>query len=589
MGWFALCASIKSCNRLFDLSCPQCDEELFENAKNDFIRTQRVPNKNAWEFPFLPGFPGDPYIALESEVRRIVGRTWGKRVDRRLRIPNQRGCFDSSTGKGGTLSARPWELENENPGLIRSVVAKTKGKARVVTLQNSYVKGILEPIHDALYDHISQYDWIVRGQLTEAHLEPLVKDREEDEYHISGDYSQATNFIDKRATMVVVRVLCESDSLTLEEKRVLWDSFDKLQHVECSGKRTVFERVQMMGSYLSFPILCVINRALYLLARRWEIMVSPGCRKDGTRRPARFNGDDCAFNGTKEFYGLWKQVTSFFGMVVNDEKTGLSKEWIELNSEAFSTSVGRLAPKPVLSFLACKNDDLLLQAINQTRGLSFKTRVWIVNHLILHEIRVRDVTPEALPRGIFNRLVKKAWFRKAVRNVDLSAAKTFEWDSDSETMIRTDPFRGIEMVVGTPPTEENREWFDDKYRDCQREFLECERGRSVRVPKSAWYAKPRQEPPKKITNPRPKILLELGKPEWQWIWPKDLYQFVISREPWRLGCINAKWADFHPHLVSRTPLISTVLRVEYPPVLSGEWIRQIGDRFGVSAVLVAQG
>lgn len=566
MGFHAMCSAMKSCNRLFDEPCKPCDDILFEDTKNEFVQCQSSERNKSWDFAL---FSRDPYGLLKRTVRRIIGTGWGRNVDRRLRIPNQRGCYDCSTRKGGTLGAKPWESEYEKPGRIRSVVAKTKGKARVVTLQNSYVKQVLQPLHEGLYDSISRHDWLVRGELREEHLDPLVGDLKDGEYHISGDYSQATNLIDRRATLTVVEVLCESDHLTPEEKRVLFESFSNLEHVSCHGTSN-FIRGQMMGSYLSFPILCILNRAMYLVAKNWYSRLTE--RKDEAR-PARFNGDDCAFNGTREFYDLWRCVTSFFGMVVNHEKTGLSRDVIELNSFTFYTKVRRFAPKPVLSFLSCKNDTLLLEALNSTKGLSFDTRAWIINHLILPEIRIRDVSPEALPLGVFRRLVKKAWFRKALDNECTREARTFEFDDRSGEFKKT-TVRGISMVVGPCPTKENREWFDDCYRDIQREYLERWRGAEVNIPDRPWYSFPRQE----SSGRKVKIVerISLSKPKWAFIWPKSLLDFTLAREPWRIEGDGTEpvWEDDHPFLTTRRTLVREVQRKEFAPVLEGEWIRE---------------
>nr|AXE72932.1 RNA-dependent RNA polymerase [Aspergillus fumigatus mitovirus 1] len=574
-------SAVKSCNRLFDEPCSACDPLLFEEATEDFLNQMAEEGVDCGR---PAPFSGDPVGLLRRVVRRIIGRDWGRYIDRRARIPNQRGCFDSAGGWGGTLSGKPWECQDLDCGRVRSSVAKTKGKARVVTLQNSYVKEVLRPIHEGLYDALSKKDWLVRGELTEDHLRPLVKDRREGEDFISGDYSQATNLISRKATLAVVEVLLESDHLEPEEKRVLWESFEKITHVNCeTGRETRLKRGQMMGSYLSFPILCILNRAFYLIARYGN--QAPKVRECDVR-PARFNGDDCAFCGDESFYAAWVSVTAHYGMVVNHEKTGRSTKRIELNSRVFFVEVDRFAAKPVLSFLACKEDSLLLETLHQTQGLRYETRVWIINHLLLPEIRVRDVTPEALPLGIFRRLVRKAWFRKAIDNERTTKFKPFSWNAERMCFERSFE-RKIEMVVGPCPKDEYRDWFDERYRDCEREFLERERGRKVRVPYDPWYRfkKPNLVDRVKGTDRE----FALGKREWAWMWPRSLLDWVKSREPWRLVADGDKlpvWFEDHPFLHLRRKLIRRVKRRAFPPYLPGEWIRE--NRSG-NVVLAWQG
>nr|UYL95442.1 MAG: RNA-dependent RNA polymerase [Hulunbuir Botou tick virus 4] len=573
VGYESFIAAVKSCNRMFDRPCVPCDQTMFESVINDFAQNQTKTRNESWDFP--PLFSNGPYSLLASEVRRIIGKGWGKRIDRSLRVPNQKGCFDLPTQKGGTLGARPWECQDIHPGNIRPVVAKTKGKARVVTLQNSYVKEILRPIHEGLYDHISEMDWLVRGELTEEHLQPLVDDLRDGEFHISGDYSQATNLINAKTVRTIVGVLCESDHLTPEEKRVLWQSFTDLRLIECTGTK-YFVRGQMMGSYVSFPLLCILNRAMYNITQNWSHRLGGRKMSDRRPRPARFNGDDCAFNGTRGTFELWRQVTSFYGMEVNVDKTGLSKKKIELNSRVFFTRAGKLAPKPVLSFLDCTSDTLLLDAVQQSKGLHFNTRVWIINHLILNEIRIRDVSPEALPLGVFRRVVKKAWFRNACKSERTLSEKTFEYDSEQGKFIKTTK-RGIQMVVGPSLPEEHYDWFNESYRDIQREYLENYRGRTVRIPSEPWYRRPKQKTGRKGKFGLAEMILR-SKPSWAFVWPKSLLEYTCARESWRLSDpeSNNPWKADHPFLTTRCIITHQVKPRFYPPVLEGEWFKE-GD------------
>jgi len=412
---------------------------------------------------------------------------------------------------------------------------------------------------------------LVRGELTEEHLIPLVEDIRDGENHISGDYSAATNFINREAVLAIVEVLCESDHLTPEEKRVLWESFANLEHESCHGT-TVFRRGQMMGSYVSFPMLCIINRCMYNITRTWEARIK---KERIGARPARFNGDDCAFNGTNTFFQQWEIVTGYYGMVVNREKTGQSRERIELNSKVYFVSAKRFAPKPVLSFLDCQSETLLLEAWNQSLGLSIGVRKHILNHILLPWIKDTDVTPNSLPKGLFRCLVKKAWFRKAMHNSRSTRERTYEWDQELKEFCKTTK-RGIELVRGPRLAEESYDWFNESYSDIQREYLERWRGAKIRIPNKDPHVKafPKADKGKmscQLVTPH----YSVTKHVWGWMWPKTLLNEVRVREPWRL-CNeddNPKWVTDHHFLTAQRKVVTSVRAKFFGPILEGEWAR----------------
>jgi len=94
---------------------------------------------------------------------------------------------------------------------------------------------------------------------------------------------------------------------------------------------------QMMGSYLSFPFLCLQN----YLAFRWSLH----CAGVKGPVPVIINGDDILFQQpTPEFHLSWRRVVGEVGLVVEETKTSVSREYGSLNSTLLRWSGDYLEP-----------------------------------------------------------------------------------------------------------------------------------------------------------------------------------------------------------------------------------------------------
>jgi hypothetical protein len=99
---------------------------------------------------------------------------------------------------------------------------------------------------------------------------------------------------------------------------------------------------QMMGSLLSFPLLCLQN----YLAFRWARHVS----RESSRLPLLINGDDILFQSSASFAASWAQVVSDVGLVVEPSKTSVSSSFGSLNSTLFRWRDGLLYVVPTVRF-----------------------------------------------------------------------------------------------------------------------------------------------------------------------------------------------------------------------------------------------
>lgn len=145
----------------------------------------------------------------------------------------------------------------------------------------------------------------------------------------SADYKDATNAMSARLCRAVL-------------KAATGPVYERIAKYVC-GRHTIFfpedsglepveqERGQLMGSPLSFPLLCVVNAACVRLAyerrfgRTFRLM----------DLPALINGDDIVFPADQELLRIWRELIA---QVPFEESKGKSYEdgrWLQINSRTY--------------------------------------------------------------------------------------------------------------------------------------------------------------------------------------------------------------------------------------------------------------
>jgi len=89
---------------------------------------------------------------------------------------------------------------------------------------------------------------------------------------------------------------------------------------------------QLMGSPLSFPILCAANLLGYVLA--WEEYHGrPVGRLD--KLPVLINGDDILFKANDRFYTIWQRIVKSIGFDLSVGKSYFDKRFCTVNSKLY--------------------------------------------------------------------------------------------------------------------------------------------------------------------------------------------------------------------------------------------------------------
>jgi len=179
----------------------------------------------------------------------------------------------------------------------------------------------LRPLHKALYNQLSRFPWLLRGEATPGKLGDFVP--LPGLVFVSGDYEAATDHLPLEVAEVLLDValrnssylpfhLCEAAMSSLRAK--IW-------YEDCD---VPFEQAvgQLMGNLLSFPLLCLQNYAAF----RWCFPASV---------PVKINGDDIVFRASREEFDRWSAFVGRVGLRLSRGKTMVHSRFFSVNSSFF--------------------------------------------------------------------------------------------------------------------------------------------------------------------------------------------------------------------------------------------------------------
>jgi hypothetical protein len=213
----------------------------------------------------------------------------------------------------------------------------SSGKPRIVTLYSGWNAEVLTPLHTSLYGLLARKGWLLVGSPTDEKVQALGASG----VYVSVDYTSATDNIRAEYCRAAIAVLKEKAvGLTPRQSEAL----DVLGHLRFCDGGEVATRGQPMGSLMSFPLLCLINKtvvdlSLLDLAERGKISW-----KEFRVHRCLINGDDLLFREFDSSRGILAGILyhgSRCGLVLNEDKTMVSPDWAEVNSMAFYQGRGK--------------------------------------------------------------------------------------------------------------------------------------------------------------------------------------------------------------------------------------------------------
>jgi len=290
--------------------------------------------RSSWEANVLsnPPPPSSEYLA---HVRRVATRIFSSGWDRHYNdfvgrhVPNSTARFPAKSRADHLWAGRRSDFftmatqESELGSLLfaRYKEVTSAGKKRPLLIFDESID-LLGPLHCMIYARLCKEDWLLCGPPTEERMASVLTG----DYQTSVDLVAATDNLHHSVAEVLLDCMFFTSVKIPRSLRSLAKA--SLSPVFQAEDGT-FKRVrhgQMMGAYLSFPLLCLQSYCAASFAARFD-------------SDARFivNGDDCVISAkryiTVQDYPL--------GYQLNDDKTIRAQNTVEINSTCFLNSGGR--------------------------------------------------------------------------------------------------------------------------------------------------------------------------------------------------------------------------------------------------------
>jgi hypothetical protein len=247
----------------------------------------------------------------------------------------------------------------------RYSTVNSAGKVRPLSMMHSSYE-YLRPLHKTLYNYLSRFPWLLRGSPSKESF-PFHNDEGQ---FVSVDFTNATDNLSVNVAEAFLGVaLCQSvnipEDIKVSALRALRPTlmYDQ-QPVELSMG-------QMMGSLLSFPLLCLQTFSFYLYSAGLTGLSS---KKYRSYDRCKVNGDDLVFKSTdaEKFFLDSQQTLS----VINRKKTHVSERYFNINSTLFESHRGVCCHIPFL-----RPAQLFFETAADLGSRVFETTRWLNGRL----------------------------------------------------------------------------------------------------------------------------------------------------------------------------------------------------------------
>jgi hypothetical protein len=153
---------------------------------------------------------------------------------------------------------------------------------------------------------------------------------------VSADFKNASDNINPYLTEVAAESISDALGIPWEWRRTISRALTghTIVYSDIDGDEDQLDQVwgQLMGSPVSFPILCLINAAV----TRWAMELSEGgVRMRLADLPLLVNGDDAVFRMRRSGYSTWKFLISAAGLTPSIGKNYVSDTFLTVNTEMY--------------------------------------------------------------------------------------------------------------------------------------------------------------------------------------------------------------------------------------------------------------
>jgi hypothetical protein len=226
-------------------------------------------------------------------------------------------------------------------------------KVRVITKGPPMIYTALKPLQKFLWSTMKKHPafQLIGGPLDNWYIQDRLGSKLKDrERYLSVDYKDATNQMRKWVSEVLVDII--SDELHLSESERTLFRRGLVDHVivQKQNGKVVREAPQMegqlMGSIVSFPLLCLVNATLLRLAKEYDDNRRYTLADSGIM----VNGDDGCLRIGEVGRDIWEKLGRWLGLVPSVGKVYYSRFFLNMNSRTFARQLNA-------EFVALTRDD----------------------------------------------------------------------------------------------------------------------------------------------------------------------------------------------------------------------------------------
>lgn len=280
-------------------------------------------------------------------------------LENNVRVVEVRSCFYEYADLVSASRELVNDTFSENPCAQPYCIIEPM-KIRIITKPGVYqhfgLKAVQKFLWKKLYNNSTGMFHLIGSTIDECQIARTLKSWKLGRKFCSGDYSAATDNLKAEVTKHIFQaVLANSDVFTglwawrsLMPSNLIYDrchpSFGTKKHPHILDNwKYMYELIgrgemkngQLMGSILSFIILCVANLAAFRLAiERWlghEVSLQFLADEFGVL----VNGDDILFTAEEDLYWFWRSVIPEFGFEPSQGKNLFSDDIFQINSALF--------------------------------------------------------------------------------------------------------------------------------------------------------------------------------------------------------------------------------------------------------------
>jgi len=309
--------------------------EVFAKAPREVGGNFEISHRAGWEAPIKEGgILGHLVRRFEWDkldiqlLKMVVSRAEPTRIRSYYGIPLSTWDFYEDT-------KRDWTFRNGNGERARCVIYAIREplKVRLITAGTPDLYGACKPVQRAMWQALQRHLTfeLTGSEVTETLLETVLNRCPEYSWwdmFCSGDFKASTNNIHADCTEVAVDAWCGGDIAmknfvmsALGEQWLYADKKDENPVLQTYG--------QLMGSPLSFPILCVINAAIARMAYER----STGRSFKLKELPFLVNGDDFLARMDHKTYKWWDFLISEVGWEQSLGKSYFLSDYVQINSQ----------------------------------------------------------------------------------------------------------------------------------------------------------------------------------------------------------------------------------------------------------------